>query len=169
MAERAEEARRRAPGALALALAALVIALDQASKWWIVTVVMAPPRIIPLAPFLNVTLTRNRGISFGLLPLEGLWGPWLLSALALAIVVGLFVWQRRARSRLISTAVGLIAGGALGNALDRVDARGVVDFIDVYAGSYHWPAFNLADSAITLGVALLIAEALFSRGERHKS
>lgn len=169
MAERAEDASPRAPGALALALAALVVALDQASKWWIVAVVVPPPGGLPLAPFLNIVLTRNPGISFGMLQLLGAWGPWLLSGLALVIVVWLFLWQRRAGSRWISTAVGLIAGGALGNVLDRLDPRGVIDFIDVYAGAYHWPAFNLADSAITVGVALLIAEALFNRRERHKS
>lgn len=154
---------------LALSLAVLVVALDQASKWWIVTALMTPPRVIPLGPFLNIVLTRNRGISFGMLRLEGAWAPWLLSGLALAVVVGLFIWQRRARSGWIATAVGLIAGGALGNVLDRLDARGVVDFIDVHAGAYHWPAFNLADSAITVGVAILIAEALFNRRERDKS
>lgn len=169
MAERAEDASPRAPGALALTLAALVIALDQASKWWIVTVVMPPPQGLPLAPFLNIVLTRNPGISFGMLQLLGAWGPWLLSGMALVIVVWLFVWQRRAGRRWISTAVGLIAGGALGNVLDRLDPRGVIDFIDVYAGAYHWPAFNLADSAITVGVALLIAEALFNQRERHNS
>jgi signal peptidase II len=169
LAERAEDASPSTPGTLALALAALVIALDQASKWWIVAVVAPPPLGLPLAPFLNIVLTRNRGISFGMLPFAGAWGPWLLSALALGVVAALFVWQRRAGSRWISTAVGLIAGGALGNVIDRLDARGVVDFIDVYAGAYHWPAFNLADSAITVGVALLIAEALFNRRERHKS
>lgn len=152
---------------MTIALAALVIALDQASKWWIVTVVMNPPRVITLAPFLNVALTRNRGISFGLLRLEETWGPWLLSGLALVIAAWLFLWQRRARSRWISAAVGLIVGGALGNAVDRLDPRGVVDFIDLHAGAYHWPAFNLADSAITVGVAILIVEALFNRRERH--
>ncbi len=153
---------------LALALAILVILLDQLSKWWIVAVVMQPPRILPLAPFLDLVLTRNRGISFGMLRLEGPWGPWLLSGLALLVVAWLFAWQWRSGDRLIAAAVGLIAGGALGNVLDRLRGQAVVDFIDVHWKAWHWPAFNLADSAITVGVALLLADALFSRREARK-
>ena len=111
-----------------------------------------------------VTLARNRGVSFGMLRLEGPWGPWLLSAAALAVVVWLFLWQRRARERWIAASVGLIAGGALGNVVDRLIRHAVVDFIDAYVGPYHWPAFNLADSAITLGVVLLLWETLLGKG-----
>jgi len=160
---------QRSTSALALALAAVVILLDQLSKWWITAVVMQPPRVIPLLPFLNLALARNRGVSFGMLRLEGAWGPWLLSVFALAIVVWLFLWQRRARDPWIAASVGLIAGGALGNVADRLLRHAVVDFIDVYAGSYHWPAFNLADSAITVGVALLLLESLFRKGGTRKT
>ena len=149
---------------LSFVLAALVIILDQLSKWWIVAVVMRPPHVVPLAPFLNLALARNRGVSFGMLRLEGPWGPWLLSAVALGVVVWLFLWQRRARSRWISASVGLIAGGALGNVVDRVFRHAVVDFIDAHLGAYHWPAFNLADSAITVGVVLLLFETLLRKG-----
>jgi len=160
---------QRSTSALALALAAVVILLDQLSKWWITAVVMQPPRVIPLLPFLNLALARNRGVSFGMLRLEGPWGPWLLSVFALAIVVWLFLWQRRARDPWIAASVGLIAGGALGNVADRLLRHAVVDFIDVYAGRYHWPAFNLADSAITVGVALLLLESLFRKGGSRKT
>lgn len=166
----AQPADGRAPrprtSGLALALAAAVILLDQLGKWWITAFVMQPRRIIPLAPFLNLALTENRGISFGMLRLEGSWGPWLLSALALLIVAWLFLWQHRARERGIAFAVGLIAGGALGNVVDRVLREAVIDFIDFHVGPYHWPAFNLADSAITVGVAILLLEALFGGGRR---
>ena len=149
---------------LAVGLAAAVVLFDQLSKWWITAVVMQPPRQIPLLPFLNLALARNRGVSFGLLRLEGPWGPWLLSAAALAVVIWLFLWQRRARDPWIAASVGLIAGGALGNVVDRLIRHAVVDFIDAYVGLYHWPAFNLADSAITLGVALLLWETLLRKG-----
>jgi signal peptidase II len=161
--------RQRSTSALTLALAAVVILLDQLSKWWITAVVMQSPRVIPLLPFLNLALTSNRGVSFGMLRFEGAWGPWLLSAFALAVVAWLFLWQRRARDPWIAASAGLIAGGALGNVADRLLRHAVVDFIDVYAGRYHWPAFNLADSAITVGVALLLIESLFGKGGPRKT
>ncbi len=151
---------------LSLVLALLVILLDQLSKWWILAIVMHPPRVVELAPFLDLVLARNRGISFSLFRFDAPWGPWLLSALALVIVGWLFFWQWRARSRLVSAAVGLIAGGAIGNVADRLYSTAVTDFIDLHLGDYHWPAFNLADSAITVGVVLLLAEALFAKGEK---
>lgn len=162
-------AARPPTSGLALAIAAAVLLLDQLSKWWITALVMQPPRVIPLGPFLNLALTANRGVSFGMLRLEGPWGPWLLSALAFAVVIGLFLWQRRARDRLSALSVGLIAGGALGNVSDRLLRQAVVDFIDAHAGGYHWPAFNLADSAITIGVALILFESLFRKGESRKT
>jgi signal peptidase II len=164
-----EASPRRDTTRLALALAALVIILDQLSKWWILAVVMQPPRLVELTPFLDLVLARNRGISFSLFRFDEAWGPWLLSAGALVIVGWLFFWQWRARSRLISAAVGLIAGGAIGNVTDRLHSTAVTDFIDLHLGAYHWPAFNLADSAITVGVLLLLAEALFATGEKSKN
>ncbi len=165
----AQPALRPSTSGLALLLCLGVILLDQLSKWWITAVVMQPPRLIPLTGFLNLALAANRGVSFGMLRLEGPWGPWLLSAFALAIVAWLFRWQQRARDRWIAASVGLIAGGAIGNVADRLGRQAVVDFIDLHAGGYHWPAFNLADSAITLGVVLLLVEALFRKGGSRKN
>ncbi|HLI12886.1 MAG TPA: signal peptidase II [Alphaproteobacteria bacterium] len=162
MSRSAERGSPRPTTALAVTIAVLVIVADQLSKWWIVAVVMRPPRILPLTPFLNLVLATNTGVSFGMLRIESAWGPWLLSAFAVVVVVWLFLWQRRSGSRWIAAAVGLIAGGALGNVVDRLLNGAVTDFIDVYAGRYHWPAFNLADSAITIGVVIILAEALFS-------
>jgi signal peptidase II len=155
--------------ALALALAVLVILLDQLTKWLIVAVVMQPPRIVPILPVLDLVLVYNRGVSFGMLRAVGAWGPWLLSAGAVAIVAWLFLWQRRAGNLWIAAATGLIAGGALGNVVDRVARQAVTDFIDFHWGGWHFPAFNLADSAITVGVAVLLADALFVRREVPKS
>ena len=146
---------------LALAIAAAVLASDQLTKWLLVELVMQPPRIVELTSFLNLVLVRNSGVSFGIFGGAGSWTAWVLSALALAIVTGLVVWLRRHDGRMPAVGVGLICGGALGNVVDRLRHGAVVDFTDVHAGAWHWPAFNLADSAISVGVAVLIVHGLF--------
>ena len=146
----------------ALALAVLVLVLDQASKWWILTEVMQFQRVIDVTPFFNLVLVWNRGVSFGLLDQESAIGPWLLTALAAAIVAGLLVWLRRTQGPWPILAVGLIVGGAVGNAVDRVRFGAVLDFLDLHAAGFHWPAFNLADSAIVAGVTVLVIDGLFS-------
>ncbi len=148
---------------IGIVLALLVTVLDQISKWWILADVMSPPTVIKLTPFFNLVLVWNRGVSFGILNQSSAWVPWLLSALAAAICVGLFIWLRRAENRRLAAALGLIIGGALGNLVDRLRFGAVVDFLDVHAGGYHWPAFNVADSAIVVGVAVLIIDGLFDR------
>lgn len=145
-----------------LVLAAVVVVLDQVSKWWILADVMNPPTVIPVTPFFNLVLVWNRGVSFGLLNQDSAWIPWLLSALAAAICGGLLVWLRRADGRWLAAALGLVIGGALGNLVDRLRFGAVVDFLDVHAGGYHWPAFNVADAAITVGVGVLLIDALIA-------
>ena len=157
-------ARRHTIG---IALGLAVIAADQLTKWWIAVWVMQPPRRIPVLPFFDLVLAWNRGISFGMFDAGSVWGPWLLSGIALVIVGCLGVWVRRAEMLSTTLALGLIMGGALGNVIDRVRLGAVTDFIDLHAGGYHWPAFNVADAAITVGAILLIVETLFSR-ERKK-
>lgn len=151
---------------LGYAVAAAIVLADQLSKWWILAAVMDPPREIALLPFFNLILAWNRGVSFGFLGELGWIGPWLLSGLAIAIVIALTVWLSRLSDRYNAISIGLIIGGALGNVIDRLRFGAVVDFLDVHAAGYHWPAFNLADSAITVGVAFLLIESLFVRGER---
>jgi signal peptidase II len=150
-----------------LLIAAIVIALDQASKWWILLSVMNPPQLIEIVPFFNLVLTWNRGVSFGLFDTNSPATPWILSILAVAIVGVLISWLRRAEGKLIPIALGLIVGGAIGNVVDRMVHGAVVDFLDVHWGTYHWPAFNVADSGITVGAVLLIVDSLFSgRGQK---
>lgn len=153
----------------ALLLALLVVALDQASKWLVLEVVMQPPRVVPITGFFNLVLTYNTGVSFGLLGGEREWQPWLLSGLALVIVVALLLWLRRQERALPAIAIGLIAGGAVGNVIDRLRFRAVVDFLDLHAAGWHWPAFNVADSAITIGVILLLLDGLFPGASRRKT
>ncbi len=157
------------PLSYGLRLAALVFLVDQLSKWLMVEVVMAPARTIEVTPFFRLVMAWNRGVSFGLLDSESPYGPWLLSAASLAVVAGLVVWLRRTAGGPQTAAVGLIIGGALGNVLDRLRFGAVADFLDFHWGEYHWPAFNAADTAITLGVAVLIFDALFRSGESPKN
>jgi signal peptidase II len=160
---------KRALG-LALGLAVVVLVLDQASKWAILTQVMQPPQVVEITGFFNLVLTYNTGVSFGLFGgAAAAWKPWALSGLALAVSAGLLYWLARQPERLLALAVGSIVGGALGNALDRLRQPGVVDFLDFHLAGWHWPAFNLADSAIFLGVAILIFDGLFRGRDRSKT
>jgi signal peptidase II len=149
-----------------LGLGAGIIAADQATKWWILTSVMQPPRVVELAPFFNIVLTWNRGVSFGLFNTDSTVGPWILSAVALAVVVLLVVWLSRGPSRFVATGLGLIVGGAVGNVIDRFVHGAVVDFLDAHLAGYHWPAFNVADSAICIGAAVLVIDSLFAGRNR---
>ncbi|MEX2450496.1 MAG: signal peptidase II [Rhodospirillales bacterium] len=149
-----------------LGVAAVVLALDQLSKWWIVAEVMQPPRVIPVTPFFNLVLGWNRGISFGLFHGDSAFNVWGLPALALAIVAVLLVWLWRSGGVLVPLAIGLIVGGALGNVIDRIRHGAVADFLDFHVAGYHWPAFNVADTGITVGAVLLIFDSLFGGRER---
>ena len=148
--------------------AALIVAADQLSKWWILAGVMNPPTVIPVTPFFNIVLVWNRGVSFGILNQESAWLPWLLSALALAISAALFAWLVRADGRRLAAGLGLVIGGALGNVVDRLRFGAVVDFLDVHGWGYHWPAFNVADAAITVGVGLLLIDSLIAGRDGRK-
>jgi signal peptidase II len=146
----------------AFVTAALVIALDQATKWLILERVMQPPHIVPVLPFLDIVLVWNRGITFGLFNSGdgGSAQPLVFTALAAVIVVGLLFWLRRVSRWWVAAAIGAVLGGAVGNVADRLRFGGVVDFIDVHVAGWHWPAFNVADSAICVAVALLALDAL---------
>lgn len=148
---------------LGLSLAPAIILLDQLSKWVILeNFDMVAPRAIPVFPGFNLVLVFNRGVSFGQMD----WlGPWALSVLALAISMALVFWLRKAETRLLAMALGIIIGGAIGNVIDRMRFGAVVDFVDVYIPGTdwpHWPAFNVADSAIVVGVGLIILDGLFA-------
>jgi signal peptidase II len=151
-----------------LLIAALVIVLDQASKWWILERIMLPPRVIEVTPFFNLVLTWNRGVSFGLFNTDSPLNAWLLPLVALVILAMLLVWLARADRGILAHGLGLIIGGAIGNLIDRVRFGAVADFLDVHVWGYHWPAFNVADSAITIGVVVLIFDSLFGT-EKERS
>jgi signal peptidase II len=139
----------------------LVIALDQASKAWILYDLMNPPTVIHVLPFLDFVLAWNKGVGFGLLKAHSIWGTLGLIAIALAISITLGIWIWRTTNRLLLISLSMIIGGAISNIIDRLRFDGaVLDFIyvSVYIFGYHFPAFNIADSAITVGVCLLILE-----------
>jgi len=143
----------------------VVLGADQLSKWWILDVVQLPERgQIVLLPVLNFTMVWNRGVTFGLLNSFGPWGYLILSAVAVAIVVALGVWLRRAESAVVAVALGAVAGGALSNNLiDRLRYGAVVDFIHAHIVDWSWYVFNVADAAIVCGVAALVLESQFGR------
>jgi len=142
-------------------LAGATFVLDQITKWLILDVFSDGPRIIEILPFFNLVLAWNRGISFGLFGAAGGWGPWVLVVVAIVISVVLGFWLAKAETRMTAISLGLIIGGALGNVIDRVRMGAVVDFLDVHSLGYHWPAFNVADTGITVGAIILILESLF--------
>jgi signal peptidase II len=152
-----------------LGLAVLAFGLDQATKWWIVERVMQPPQRLEITSFFNLVMGWNWGVSFGLFNQRSPYNAWVLTTIAAAIVVMLIIWLRRADSRLIAAGIGLVIGGAVGNAVDRMRFGAVADFLDFHIAGYHWPAFNVADSAISVGAALLIFDALFGKAEKHKN
>ncbi len=153
---------------LGLIAGLLVLLADQASKWWILNVLDLPNlRQVVLLPVLNLTMVWNQGVTFGLLNGLGDWGHVILAIVALGVVVALGFWLRRAESRIMAIAIGAIAGGAIGNVIDRVRFGGVVDFIHAHVvtpwGDVSWYVFNVADAAIVCGVATLILESLLSK------
>jgi lipoprotein signal peptidase len=155
---------------LGLLAAIVVLAADQASKWWILEVVHLP-RIgqIVVLPVLNLTWVENRGVTFGLLTGFGQWGYLLLAAVALGVVAALVIWLRRAESRLVATALGTIVGGAVSNIIDRLRLGYVVDFIHAHVGGWSWYVFNLADAAIVCGVVALVIDGLLPRARSARS
>lgn len=136
-----------------------VIVLDQLSKIWILDV-MSTPKVIPVTPFFNIVLAYNTGVSFSLFAGGSNAGPYILAAVALAVCTGLVWWMQKERDTATRVGLALIIGGALGNVIDRFLYGAVVDFLDFYAFGWHWPAFNVADSAICIGAGLILYKAL---------
>lgn len=148
-------------------LAVVVIVADQISKALIARHMELFARI-DLTSFLNLVCMHNTGAAFSLF--TGAM-PVVFIVIAVAVTIGVLVWLRRNPDapRLLAIALSLIVGGALGNAIDRVARGYVIDFIDVHAYGWHWPAFNVADSAITIGAILLIVDMLLLQSARAKT
>lgn len=150
-------------GVYAYALAVLVVGLDQLSKYWLVQVYDLPARVsVAVLPFFHLTMVWNRGVSFGLLAARVDLARWGLVAFSLIVAAALAVWTRRPARLLPALASGLIIGGAVGNAVDRIRLGAVADFLDFTRLSFPW-VFNVADSAITVGVAILLLDSVLGR------
>ncbi len=158
---------------LGLAVAVLLFAADQASKWWVLERLRLPElRNVPLLELgpvgLDLSMVWNRGVTFGLLSGDGPWNHLILALLAGGIAVFLLRWLARAETRAVAVALGAVIGGAVGNVADRLRFGAVVDFVDAHAWGWHWYVFNIADAGIVCGVAALIADALFRRAPEAK-
>ena len=148
---------------LTYALAVVVLVLDQLSKAWILYGLhLADLGTVPVLPFFRLSLVWNRGFSFGLLSQVDL-ARWLLSVFSIGVAIALALWARKITRLLPALGLGLIIGGAVGNAVDRIRMGAVVDFLD-FTGSHVFPwVFNVADSGITVGVILLLADSLLAK------
>lgn len=151
---------------LGLVVALLAGVADQASKLWLLYGFKLESRApVPVAPFVDLVLTWNSGISYGLFQQRELFGAFALLAFKALVVIGLWAWLARVSSRLTAVALGLIIGGAVGNAIDRLHWSGVMDFVllhlETASFSFRWYVFNLADVAIVAGVAALLYDSFW--------
>jgi len=152
-----------------LGLTLLVVVLDLGSKW-LATEMLVYASPVPLLPFFDLTLLHNPGAAFSFLAGAGGWQRWFFVGISLLVCILLVVWLMRTPPQQwwMRLALALILGGALGNLYDRILHGYVVDFISLHYGGWYYPAFNLADSAITVGAAILIIDMLFISGRADK-
>lgn len=152
---------------LGLSAAVLVLAADQFSKVYFLDLMQQNPAGITVLPFFNLVMVWNTGVSFGLFQEDSAMRSWTLIGVAVAVMIWLLVWMWRAQQRLIALSLGVIIGGAVGNIVDRLRFGAVFDFLDFHAFGWHWPAFNVADSAIVVGVCLLLLEGFLPQPGRR--
>ena len=147
-------------------LSAVVVILDQLTKHWVEESFVVY-ETFPVTSFFNLTLVYNKGAAFSFLADAGGWQRWFFTGLALLVSTYLVYWlmQLKKNQVLLPLAIAMLIGGAIGNVIDRFLYGHVIDFLDFYIQNWHWPAFNLADSAIVLGVTLFIWDSFFSKKE----
>lgn len=145
-------------------LSSLVIVLDQISKWWVVKH-FDLYESLALFPSVNLTYVHNTGAAFSFLSSAGGWQRWFFIAIALIATTILMIWLSRLKrsERWMAVTLSLILGGAIGNLYDRISYGYVIDFIDIYHKTWHWPVFNVADSAISVGIVMMLIDAFFSK------
>jgi len=146
-------------------LSLLVLVLDQLSKYWVVTS-FEEYEVLRVWPVFNLTLVYNTGAAFSFLSDAGGWQRWFFVVIGVVVSAAMVVWLSRmgVRERLAAYGVAFVVGGAIGNLVDRILLGKVVDFLQWHWQDWYWPSFNLADSAITLGVVLLLIDGMFSGG-----
>lgn len=147
---------------IGLSIALLALIADQAHKWWMLEIYrIAEKGEVAVTPFLNLVMVWNPGISYGLLPQGGVLGQAVLIGIAVAAIAGLTLWLATVRNVIGAAAIGLVMGGAAGNAIDRAVHGAVADFFSFHAMGYYWYVFNIADAAIVAGVIGLLYESFF--------
>lgn len=149
-----------------LTISAVIIALDQVTKGIMVSW-LALYETVAVMPYFNLTMAHNHGAAFSFLAQESGWQRWFFISLAVTISFILLIWLAKLKpsAKLEAISLSLILGGAIGNVIDRFYYGYVIDFLDVYLGASHWPAFNVADSAICIGAVLLILDSFKSKPE----
>ena len=151
----------------ALALMVVTLVVDQISKELVLGYLLKTGAVVSVIDgFFRLVVVWNRGVSFGMLGGDRALPPWVLSAVAVAVCIALFIWLRRSDRPLHGWGIGLVIGGAIGNVVDRARWGAVFDFADFYVGQGHWPAFNVADSAIVVGVGLMLIDSLVGEKQR---
>ena len=145
-------------------LSALIIIVDQITKY-VASQMLLMHEPVAILPFFNFTLMHNPGAAFSFLADQGGWQRWLFAGLALGVSIVLAIWLYRLKTheKWLALALSLVLGGAIGNLIDRVYYGYVIDFIDVYYNTSHWPAFNIADAAISIGAVMLIIDTFRSK------
>ncbi|MBX9947136.1 MAG: signal peptidase II [Reyranella sp.] len=152
----------------AMALIAVTLVADQVSKELLLGYLLKVGAVVSVIDgFFRLVVVWNRGVSFGMLGGDRALPPWVLSAVAIAVCIALFIWLRRIERPLGGWGIGLVIGGAIGNVIDRARWGAVFDFADFHIGQWHWPAFNVADSAIVVGVGLMLIDSFI--GERRRA
>jgi len=156
---------------------AFIFISDQVTKYWVLSVFDLPgwcaenrvfPCQYPITSFFNLAAGWNTGISFGLFNTGDDWNKVIISALVIGVTIWLLLWYRKTESGLLQFALPVVIGGALGNLVDRIYHGAVFDFLDFHAFGWHWYTFNIADSAIVIGVILIARDGLFSDEETAK-
>ncbi len=142
-----------------LIVALLALVIDQITKSLVVAYITPAP--LSVLPFFDLVLVWNKGISFGLFTQETSIGPYFLGAFSLAICAFFIYWLWQTKNRYLAVAMGLVIGGAIGNIIDRLRFGAVVDFLDFHLHDWHYPAFNVADSCIVLGILYIVFDGLF--------
>jgi len=147
---------------LGLIIAGSAVSLDRVSKWWVMNVLELPKiQMVEILPIFNLQWAENRGVSFNMLTADGDFGRWALVGMTGLIVIGLGIWLKTVQTRVLSIAIGLVIGGAIGNIYDRAVFGYVADFFQFHVGDWSFAIFNVADSCITVGAALLIWDTFF--------
>lgn len=154
---------------LGLIVAGVIIIADQLSKYYILHHFLELNSYVNFGDYFNVVRAWNTGVSFSMFNNYGNVGAYVLSAVAIAVVIALFVWLKSEKSKLMQVALGMIMGGALGNVIDRLRLGAVFDFLDFHIGESHWPAFNVADSFICIGAGLIVLSAIITKMEKEES